>query len=114
LPGFGLVYNGQESGLNKRLEFFERDPIDWQDYGRADFYKKLFELKSQHPALANGIYCDRFEFIDVGNDQVVVFRRVNQGRTLVVAVNLSGVEQNFKVVSGVSTSSLAGWGWWID
>jgi glycosidase len=114
LPGFGLVYNGQESGLNKRLEFFERDSIDWHKFGRADFYKKLFELKSQHPALANGIHRDRFEFIEVGNDQVVVFRRQNQRRTLLVAVNLSGVEQTFNSGLVSMISSLKAWDWWIE
>ena len=27
--GMSLIYNGQEAILNKRLEFFERDPIEW-------------------------------------------------------------------------------------
>jgi alpha-amylase len=27
LPGIPLIYNGQEYGLNKRLEFFEKDFI---------------------------------------------------------------------------------------
>ncbi|MCD4697158.1 MAG: alpha-amylase, partial [Bacteroidales bacterium] len=31
LPGMPLIYSGQEVGLNKRLEFFEKDKINW-DY----------------------------------------------------------------------------------
>ena len=32
-----LIYNGQEAGNDKRLEFFERDPIVWREHphGRA-------------------------------------------------------------------------------
>ena len=28
MPGMPLIYNGQESSLNKRLRFFEKDTID--------------------------------------------------------------------------------------
>jgi glycosidase len=35
LPGMPLIYGGQESGLDKRIEFFEKDPIEWKDYKYA-------------------------------------------------------------------------------
>jgi Alpha amylase, catalytic domain. len=31
MPGMPLIYNGQEVGFNRRLEFFEKDIIDWKD-----------------------------------------------------------------------------------
>ena len=51
--GVPLMYNGQELPLlNKRLEFFEKDPIPWNGENKLEnFYKKLFELKSKNPAL---------------------------------------------------------------
>ena len=33
--GMPLVYNGQEAGYDKRLEFFERDPIQWREHPTA-------------------------------------------------------------------------------
>ncbi len=33
LPGMPLIYSGQEVGLNRRLQFFEKDSIDWADTG---------------------------------------------------------------------------------
>ena len=33
--GMPLIYSGQEAGNDKRLEFFERDPIVWRDHPNA-------------------------------------------------------------------------------
>ena len=50
-----LVYTGQEIGLDRRLEFFEKDPItDWESNEYTDFWKNLIALKHNHPALAAG------------------------------------------------------------
>ena len=54
LPGMPLIYNGQESRLTKKLEFFEKDAIAWKTYELSDFYAGLTALKHQHPALAAG------------------------------------------------------------
>ena len=53
LPGIPMVYSGQEAALKRRLNFFGKDPIDWQDYPLTDFYTKLLRLKKTHPALGN-------------------------------------------------------------
>ncbi|MBE2213840.1 MAG: DUF3459 domain-containing protein [Opitutaceae bacterium] len=54
LDGIPLIYNGQEAGLDKRLKFFERDPIAWQPHPLAGFYRTLTALRRDHPALATG------------------------------------------------------------
>jgi glycosidase len=35
LPGLPLVLGGQESGLDKKIAFFEKDAIDWKGYAAA-------------------------------------------------------------------------------
>lgn len=54
--GVPLMYNGQEIPmLAKRLEFFEKDPIPWtNEFQLHDFYKKLYKLKAENPALRGG------------------------------------------------------------
>jgi glycosidase len=52
--GFPLLYNGQEAGNPKRLEFFEKDPIEWREHPVGDLYKRLFALKKQNTTLWNG------------------------------------------------------------
>jgi glycosidase len=49
--GMPLIYNGQEAGNKKRLEFFEKDPIQWQEHYIGDLYKKLFALMKDNTAL---------------------------------------------------------------
>ncbi|MEZ5920046.1 MAG: alpha-amylase family glycosyl hydrolase [Parvularculaceae bacterium] len=52
--GIPLIYNGQEAGLDKRLAFFEKDPIEWRKSPKAALYKKLIETKHNTKALWNG------------------------------------------------------------
>ncbi len=44
IPGMPLIYSGQEAGMKKRLEFFEKDQIDWSDMSLTPFYTKLNQL----------------------------------------------------------------------
>ena len=41
LPGPFMLYAGQESGVSKWPELFERDPIEWGDYELAEFVQRL-------------------------------------------------------------------------
>jgi glycosidase len=52
--GMPMLYNGQEAGNRKRLAFFERDPIVWQDSPWNELYRRLIALKKDTPALWNG------------------------------------------------------------
>lgn len=51
--GLPLMYNSQECGEPKRLEFFEKDPIQWKEHPIGALYKKLFALKRRNTALWN-------------------------------------------------------------
>ena len=52
--GMPLVYNGQEAGNTRRLQFFEKDPLVWREHPNGELYKKLFVLKKRNTALWNG------------------------------------------------------------
>lgn len=43
--GIPLIYNGQEAGSDKRLEFFTKDEITWRDDPQGELYLSLFALK---------------------------------------------------------------------
>lgn len=52
LPGMPLIYSGQETGSMKSLEFFERDPIVWDDpQDFTGFYKELIAMRDAHPSM---------------------------------------------------------------
>lgn len=56
LNGIPMIYDGQEIGLNRRLEFFERDPIAWpaSEPPLTAFYRTLNALRHTQPALRTG------------------------------------------------------------
>lgn len=92
VPGMPLIYSGQEVGLNKRLEFFEKDEIDWtHDLAMTEFYQKLIDLKQENPALWNGTDGGRIEFLEnTNNKNLLVFTREKDSNKVVVVMNLSG------------------------
>jgi glycosidase len=108
LPGMPLIYGGQESGLDKRLEFFEKDPVQWKQYQYAPFYKSLLELKHANPALWNGPYGGPVQVIDTGNDKVFAFQRKMGSNVVSVTVNLSGAPQSY-AVHGQKPGTLSAW-----
>ena len=55
IEGMPLIYGGQESNLQKRLRFFEKDTIDWNNHELSLHYQALFNLKEKK-ALWNGNY----------------------------------------------------------
>lgn len=90
IGGMPLVYSGQEDGLDKQLEFFERDPIEWDGYEYESFYKTLFELKDRNEALWNGQYGGDFQAIDVEpSEDIYVYKRTKGDSEVVVILNFS-------------------------
>ena len=94
VPGMALVYSGQESGLDKRLQFFEKDPIVWKNYPLANFYRDLLWLRHNSPALTNDNAS--MDVLEPHNDHVFAFKRAGVHETLTVTVNLSGKPQKVK------------------
>ncbi len=89
--GMPLIYNGQEAGSDKRLEFFERDPIEWREHPMGDFYKKLFALKKANSALWNARW--GAPMVDVPNSSpahVLSFVRQNEQDRIFTVLNFSG------------------------
>ena len=90
LPGMPLVYSGQESALDKRLKFFDKDVIDWKNYPLQDFYSKLLNLKRSHPALQSSELNAPFQKISQANDdKVYAFSRGQGNKKVVVVLNMS-------------------------
>ena len=56
-----------DCGNDKRLKFFEKDPIAWRPSPDAAFYAKLAALKTRNPALWNAPWGARM--ISVVNDR---------------------------------------------
>ena len=92
IPDMPLIYSGQEAGLNKRLSFFEKDPIQWEEHKFFNLYKSLTELKKNNEVLHCGIYGGDIEFIPNNNQQhILSFIRVKNDKIILAIFNLSEV-----------------------
>ena len=97
LDGMPLVYSGQEAGLDKRLEFFEKDEIDWRQHEMGRLYETLLNLKKHNRALWNGIAGGRAQWVHTADDKAAfAFVRQQSGDRVFVVLNLTG---EAKVVS---------------
>lgn len=97
IPDMPLIYSGQEAGLNKRLSFFEKDPIEWKEDNFFQIYKSLNELKKNNELLHCGIKGGEIEFITNNNQQnILSFIRVKDDKIILAVFNLS--ETPFEVL----------------
>lgn len=90
VPGMILLYNGQEAGFNRRLAFFEKDQIDWNDYKYHGFYQALIYLKGRNQALWNGAAGGPIERVNTSLDKsAFAFVREKGSDQVFVVLNLS-------------------------
>ena len=95
LPGMPLIYNGQESGFDRRLLFFEKDEIDWKDpLDFTPFYRDLNLLRKTNPALYSQEQGGKL--VEITNSTpaaVFSFERAVTGNKVVAVFNLSAQPQ---------------------
>jgi 1,4-alpha-glucan branching enzyme len=104
MDGMPLVYNGEEAGLDRSLEFFEKDPIEWKSHENEKLYTLLFELKHKNQALWNGIFGgEMIRIVNDRMDEVVSFSREKNGDKVLAFFNLS--KKNVNVNFNVSANS---------
>ncbi|MBC7946491.1 MAG: 1,4-alpha-glucan branching protein [Chitinophagaceae bacterium] len=111
-----LIYSGQEMPLiNKRLHFFEKDPIPWTgNYELHDFYKKLLGMRARNPAFRAGDTDVRtFRLETTNNAHVFAFLKKYQDHEAVILLNLSDVDQlefdiTGSLVNGIYTDIFSG------
>jgi glycosidase len=89
LYGMPLLYNGQEAGLNKRLEFFEKDPIHWNNFPYEDFYASLNHLRDTNQALWHAEKGGIPQRVNTSNSNVFAFVRQKASSRVLVLLNLS-------------------------
>ena len=95
LYGMPLIYSGQESWLDKRLSFFEKDPIDWKNYELEELYTQLLTLKRDNEALWNGPYGAMPVFHKSNNENVICYTREKNNNSVTVTINLSAEVQPY-------------------
>jgi len=102
--GIPLIYNGQEAGEDNRLEFFEKDQIDWKDYRLSGLFSKLTTLKTDNPALWNGAWGARTTKVENSNATAIFsFVRSDGDNKILAVFNLSDEPQAFSFLDDLPT-----------
>ena len=95
IEGMGMIYNGQEMNLDKRLWFFNKDEIDWTGTSRVAYFKTLIDLKHRNKALWNGQDGGALhKLVTNADDEVYAFSRQKEGNQFVGIFNLSDKKVN--------------------
>ena len=92
--GQPLIYTGQEIGLNRRLQFFEKDSVEELvdlSYGKEyrDFYKSLCAFRHNNKALAAGANVAPVKFVEGAPENVLAFTREKDGNKVLCLFNFS-------------------------
>ena len=89
LPGMPMLYTGQETGLDRAFEFFEKDQApDWTPNQYFSFYQKLNTLKHDQKALLAGVKGGEVRSYPTASPDLYVFSRERDGSKVVTLVNL--------------------------
>ena len=89
-----LIYTGQEIGLNRRLEFFEKDSVVElvdTEYGKEyrDFYKSLCAFRHNNAVLAAGDNVAPIVYVEGAPETVLAFTREKDGNKVLCIFNFS-------------------------
>lgn len=98
LPGMPLIYTGQETGMNRAFEFFEKDKApQWEPRNEYfTFYQNLNSLKHNQATLAAGLEGGEMVSYAAGSPDVIAFSREKDGSKVVVLANLGNTENEVK------------------
>jgi glycosidase len=90
-PGLPLIYSGQELPNLKRLQFFEKDAIEWKEKKELhEFYKTLLQLHTEHPALnGDSTIAPEHKLTTTSPEQILAYLRSNENKEIIVLLNLS-------------------------
>lgn len=98
MPGMPLIYSGQEVGFNKRLPFFEKSQIDWQDpKNYTAFYQKLISLKDSNPALWTGSAGGNWRYLPSDYPSFIAYARTLGTNKVVVVMSFTQLAKSAKV-----------------
>jgi glycosidase len=88
--GIPLIYSGQELPNNKRLKFFDKDPIEWnQKPALHQFYKTLLDLRSSFGEESTTALILNTD----AESRVLAFLKISRLKQILVVLNLGANQQ---------------------
>lgn len=106
VPGMPMIYSGQETSLDHRLEFFVKDRIDWtkDEDSMKEFYKDLIKVRDAHACLWAQPWGGTMAILPSDHpDQIFTFEREAEGDLCLAMFNFSNETVTFKVDNHLAT-----------
>ena len=104
--GMPLIYSGQELPNHKRLAFFEKDVIEWNEQPALhSFYKSLLHLQGFNPALRCDSKLSRVH--SSGDEKVLSFIRIKDKEEVLVLLNFSPVTARLELLDNRITGNFS-------
>lgn len=111
LYGMPLIYNGQETGGNQALNYFEDTKIDWnaKDAKMLNTIRTLTALKHAVPALGDRVGVN-WVTLSPANANVLAYTRKTGDSEILVVLNM-GTAATTATLTGLSAGA---WSLWLD
>jgi glycosidase len=95
-----MIYNGQEIGYNKRIDYFNRTPINWNtaDASMLAEYKKIIAFRNSSNAIKKGTYKG------YSSDAVSAFTMETETEKVLVLSNLTNTTVKYIAPSALKTT----------
>jgi len=100
MKGVPMIYNGQEVGCTRGIDFFYHTPIDWgTNPDMTAEYKKIIAFRKNSDAVRNG------DLATFSSDDVAVFTKSTSKEKVLVISNLKNNTVAYTVPAGLNTTS---------
>ena len=95
--GIPLIYTGQELPVERRLKFFDKDDIEWNDKPSLHyFYKPLLHLRKTNPAISAGVNSLPVFVTGLTPGNVIAFYRAFNDNRVLVLLNMTNEPINYQ------------------
>lgn len=84
--GMPLIYSGQESPSKKRLKFFEKDLIEWQQPLQLEGFYSALQYLRKTPAIRSG---ETFILPSENNNRLLAYLRRKEDDVVLILLNVS-------------------------
>lgn len=101
LKSVPMIYNGQEIGYNKRIDYFNRTPIDWTtaDANMLAEYKKIIAFRNNSNAIKKGTYKG------YSTEAISAFTMETETEKVLVLSNLTSSTVKYLVPASLKTTT---------
>lgn len=105
MPGPFIMYNGQETTVNKVIPMTMKSALSWDKLGMETIYREMLRLHRHSPLMRFGEQGAQAQTIETGGltDSVIAFCRTNGEDKIISLINLSSRDAHLTLTDSLYT-----------